>query len=163
VQLSALCLVLSVAVTSASGITRPQTFTLLEVDESDASTNLGFDFQRAPRPGDRFAFKSGVYKWAGVKRGARIGRDEGLCTFIRVSAEVHQNFSASGHCAAGIHLPAGEVLVEGFIEFTDGPSAFDVPVVGGTGAYANARGFVHIRDIGSGDSGHSSLTLHLLP
>jgi len=158
---AAFAAVLSLAVTSASGIDRPQTFSLLEVDESDASTNLGFDFQRLPKPGEGFAFKSSLYKWAGTKRGARVGRDVGVCTFVRVSPS-QEHFSATAHCAAGIFLSGGQVLLEGFIELTEGPSNFDVPVVGGTGAYANARGFVHIHDIGSQDSGHSAMTFHLL-
>jgi hypothetical protein len=161
--LLALCVVFALAATSAPAITQPQKFSLLEIDESDASTNLGFDFQRFPRPGDQFAFKSSLYKWAGAKRGVRVGHDEGVCTFIRVPPETTQGFSATGHCAAGIHLPLGELVLEGFIEFTDGPSRFDVPIVGGTGAYANARGYVHIRDVGGEDSGHSAMTFHLTP
>src|SRR5207302_704866 len=100
---AALAAVLSLAVTSASGIDRPQTFSLLEVDESDASTNLGFDFQRLPKPGEGFAFKSSLYKWAGTKRGARVGRDVGVCTFVRVSPS-QEHFSTTAHCAAGLPL-----------------------------------------------------------
>jgi hypothetical protein len=153
---------LAVAVTSASGINRPQTFSLLEIDQSDQSTNIGFDFQRLPRPGDRFAFKSSLYNWAGKMRGARIGHDEGICTFIRVAGN-ERNPSIDAHCAAGIFLPAGELLVEGIVHFREGPSRFEVPIVGGTGAYANARGFIRIRDLGTGDSGHSNMEFHLLP
>ena len=160
--LGTLVVALSVAVASASPLDRPQTFSLLEVDQSDASTNLDFDFQRLPKPGEGFAFKSSLYKWAGTKRGARVGRDVGVCTFVRVSPS-QEHFSATAHCAAGIFLPSGQVLLEGFIELTEGPGNFDVPVAGGTGAYANARGFVHIRDIGAEDSGHSAMTFHLLP
>jgi hypothetical protein len=158
---AALAAVLSIAVSSASAIDRPQTFSLLEIDESDIAIN-GFDFQREPRAGDGFGFISGLYKWAGTKRGARVGHDEGVCTFLKVSAS-EQGFSASAHCVASFFLPAGTVLVEGFIRFTEGPGRFDVAVIGGTGAYANARGFVRIRDIGAEDSGHSSLAFHLLP
>jgi hypothetical protein len=156
-----LAAVLSLAVTSAGAIDRPQTFSLLEIDESDIAIN-GFDFQREPRPGDGFGFISGLYKWAGTKRGARVGHDEGVCTFLKISAS-EQGFSASAHCVASFFLPAGTVLVEGFIHFTEGPGRFDVAVVGGTGAYANARGFARIRDIGTEDSGHSAITFHLLP
>jgi hypothetical protein len=159
---AALAAVLSIAVASASPIDKPQTFSLLEIDQSDASTNIGFDFQRLPKPGDRFAFKSSLYKWAGTKRGARVGHDAGLCTFIRVSPS-QEHFSADAHCAAGIFLPAGEVLIEGVISFTEGPSNFDIAVVGGTGAYANARGSVHLRDIGGEASNHTAMTFHLLP
>jgi hypothetical protein len=161
VLLGSLAIVLTVAVTSATAIDRPQTFSLLEVDESDIAIN-GFDFQREPRAGDGFGFISGLYKWAGTKRGARVGHDEGVCTFLKVSLS-EQNFSASAHCVASFFLPAGSVLVEGFIHFTEGPSRFEVPVGGGTGAYANSRGFARIRDIGAEDSGHSNVEFHLLP
>jgi allene oxide cyclase-like protein len=153
---------LSLTVAPASGIDRPQTLSLLEIDESDASTNLGFDFERLPKPGDRFAFKSGIYRWSGTRRGSRIGHDEGICTFVRVAGD-EQNLSIDGHCAASIWLPSGAVLVEGFVRFAAGPVTADIAVVGGTGAYANVRGFMHIRDLGNGDIGHTSLTLHLLP
>ena len=159
--LASLAVILTVAVTSVSAIDRPQTFSLLEIDESEVAIN-GFDFQRQPRPGDGFGFISGLYKWAGTKRGARVGHDEGLCTFLRVPT-TEQNFSASAHCTASFFLPVGTVLVEAFVHFTDGPGNFDVAVIGGTGAYANARGFVHIRDIGAQDSGHSNIDFHLLP
>jgi hypothetical protein len=162
VVLGTIAAALAVALAPASAIDRPQTFSVLEIDESDASTNIGFDFQRLPKPGDRFAFKSSLYRWAGQKRGARIGHDEGVCTFVRVSPS-QENFSADAHCAAGLFLPAGEVLVEGFVRLSEGPARFDVPVVGGTGAYANARGFVRIRDLGNGNIGHSSMEFHLLP
>jgi hypothetical protein len=154
--------VLFVAVASASGLSRPQTFSLLEIDESDASVNLGFDFQRLPRPGDQFAFKSGLYKWAGTKRGARVGRDEGHCTFVRVAGN-EQHLSLDAHCAANFFLPAGSVLAEAFLHLPEGPLNADIPVIGGTGAYANVRGFIHIRDLGTGDLGRTSLTFHLLP
>jgi hypothetical protein len=156
-----LLLVLSIAVASASAIDRPQTFSILEIDESDASVNLGFDFQRLPRPGDQFAFKSGLYKWSGTKRGARIGRDEGHCIFVRVTGD-EQHLLLDAHCAASFFLPGGAVLVEAFLTLPEGPIKADIPVIGGTGAYANARGFVHIRDLGTGDIGHTSLTFHLL-
>jgi hypothetical protein len=158
--LAAVVAVFSVAVGGASGINRPLTFSLLEIDESDASTNLGFDFQRGPKPGDQFAFKSGLYKWAGVKRGTRIGYDKGWCTFIQVPTNFQQLW---GHCTAGFFLPGGQILAAAFIHFTDGPLNVDVPVIGGNGIYANARGYVHVHDLGNGEGGHTSLTFHLLP
>ena len=154
--------VLSLAVASASALSGPRTFSLLEIDESDASVNLGFDFQRLPRPGDQFAFKSGLYKWAGAKRGARVGRDEGHCTFVRVAGN-EQHPLLDAHCAASFFLPGGSVLAEAFLRLPEGALNADVPVIGGTGAYAGARGVVHLRDLGNGDLGRTSLTFHLLP
>jgi len=36
-------------------------------------------------------------------------------------------------------------------------------VVGGTGLYANARGYVKTRDLGNGNSNNTSVEFHLLP
>ena len=99
--LGALVAVLSIAVTGASGIDRPQTFSLLEV--SGKETPIGGGEQGPPKAGDGFASTSVLYKWAGRKRGARIGRDEVTCTFLRVSAS-EQQFSLDAHCTADIFL-----------------------------------------------------------
>ena len=159
--LGALVVMLSIAVTGASGIDRPQTFSLLEVGIGN-DTLLGGSEQGPPKPGDGFVSTSGLYKWAGRTRGARIGRDEVTCTFLRVSA-TEQHFSADAHCTAEAFLPAGTILIEAILHFTDGPGRFEVPVIGGTGAYANARGFVRVRDLGNGEIGRTNLEFHLLP
>lgn len=159
----ALIAVLSIAVGAASGISRPQTFSVLEIDESDATVNQGFDFQRPPKPGDRFGFKSGLYEWAGVKRGKRIGHDEGLCTFTRVPATFNEQSVISANCAASFFLPGGQVYAGGFLHLGNGPLDTDIPILGGTGIYANARGWAHVHDLGNGDIGHTNITFHLLP
>jgi hypothetical protein len=163
IPFAAALVMLAVAVPSASGLDRPQTFNLLEIDQSDQSTNMGFEFQRLPRPGDRFAFKSALYKWAGTKRGARIGHDEGYCTFIRVAGTNERNLSIDGQCIASFFLPTGSIAVAGVVHFSEGPSRFEVPIIGGTRGYANVRGYISVRDLGSGDSGHSNIEFHLLP
>jgi Allene oxide cyclase barrel like domain len=150
--------VLVVLSSPASALTKPQTFSLLSVESGAESQIGGFGFQREPVPGDRFAFTDQLFKWAGAKRGAHLGRVAGLCTFTRVTPPT---FGA--HCAASFLLPAGQIYVGGFVSFPDGPLDFDVPVLGGTGRYSNARGFVHIRDLGNGESGKSNNEFHLLP
>lgn len=117
-----------------------------------------FQFNREPRGGDAFAFTDGLYKWAGKKRGARIGRVEVLCTFT-----TFDRGAGTGLCTGSFFLPAGQVLASGFLRFTDGPGRFTIPVVGGTGAYANARGFIKIRDIGGENSDKSNVEFHLVP
>jgi hypothetical protein len=159
----AIVAVFSIAAGSASGLSAPQTFSVLEVDESDQGNVIGgFEFQRLPAAGDRFSFKSGLYRWAGVKRGARIGRDEGICTFTHVSPDP-STFSADGLCTASAFLPAGQIHVQGFVHFSDGPTRLTLPVIGGTGRYAGVRGYLKVRDLGSGDSNNSNLEFHLLP
>jgi hypothetical protein len=154
--------VLVVAVSSGSALTKPQTFSLLSVS-SDTETPIdGFTFQREPVPGDRFVFTDQLYKWAGIKRGAHVGHDEGICTFTRISV-TSSSFGGSAQCAATFFLPGGQIEVQGVLPIVEGPLNFVVPVIGGTGVYANARGTVHIRDLGNGDTGKSNNEFHLLP
>ena len=153
--------VLAVLVSPASALTTPQTFSLLDVTESSQPI-AGFDFNRQPQPGDRFAFTDGLYKWAGTKRGARVGSAEVLCTFTKIT-EGEQQFAATALCTGQFYLPAGSVLAQGFIHFTDGPGRFTIPIVGGTGLYANARGFLKIRDLGNGNEDKSNIEFHLMP
>jgi hypothetical protein len=152
----------AILIPSASALDKPQDFSLLDVSESFQPIS-GFAFNRAPHPGDRFAITDGLYKWAGTKRGARVGHIEATCMFTRIPSATERSFSASALCTGQIYLPAGQLLVEGFVRFSNGPSNIQLPVLGGTGGYANARGSVHIRDIGGGDSGKSNVDLHLLP
>jgi hypothetical protein len=153
--------VLVVLGSPASALTKPQTFSLLSVESGTETEIGGFGFQRLPVPGDRFAFTDRLFKWAGTKRGARVGRVEGLCTFTKISTS--SGFRATAQCDATFFLPAGQVAIEGFISFTEGPLNFVVPVIGGTGAYSNARGTVRIRDLGNGDTGKSNNEFHLVP
>jgi Allene oxide cyclase barrel like domain len=153
--------VLAVAASPVSAIAKPQTFSLLSV-EGTGSEIGGFDFQREPVPGDRFAFTDQLYKWAGVKRGAHVGHDEGLCTFTKVNA-TSSSFHATAQCVATFFLPGGQVEVEGVLPIVEGPLNFVVPVIGGTGVYANARGTAHVRDLGNGNSGKQNNEFHLLP
>jgi hypothetical protein len=153
-------LVLAVAATSASGINRPQTFSILSITEGFQQIG-DFNFERPPQAGDRFTFTDGLYKWAGRKRGARLGHAEILCTFTKSTQA--EPFSAFALCTGGFFLPAGQVLIEGFIRFTDAPGNFHIPVVVGTGAYANARGDAHVRDIGPQDTDNSNIEFRLLP
>ena len=154
--------VLAVAVSPVSAIDKPRTFSLLSVT-SDTETPIdGFAFQREPVPGDRFTFTDQLYKWAGAKRGAHVGHDEGICTFTRVSV-TSDSFHATAQCAATYFLPGGQVAVQGVLPIVEGPLNFVVPVIGGTGIYANARGTLHIRDLGNGDTGKSNNDFRLLP
>jgi hypothetical protein len=129
---------------------------VLEVGTAD----VNLDGQGEPKAGDRFYSKSTLYGWAGTKRGKRIGRDEVLCTFTSVNFE---HGHASAFCTAQFFLPGGSMVGQAFIRFTEGPLRTNVPLIGGTGVYANATGSVHIRDIGSGDSGNTALTFHIAP
>jgi Allene oxide cyclase barrel like domain len=147
---------------SANALAKPQTFNLLSVESGSETEIGGFGFQREPVPGDRFTFTDQLYKWAGIKRGAHVGHLDGLCTFTKIKV-TSNSFHATAQCNATFFLPAGQVAVEGFIPIPEGPLNFVLPVVGGTGVYANARGTVHIRDLGNGETGKSNNEFRLLP
>jgi hypothetical protein len=158
--------VVSVAiwVVSASAISSPQTFNLLEVETSYGDQPIGgFGFDRPPVGGDQFAFNHNLYKWAGTKKGARAGHLQVLGTFV---TGFGSDFSrkATALIDAQAYLQGGTVFAEGYGTFnSDGPSKFTLPVVGGTGTYANVRGYVNVRDLGDGNQGKSNLEFHLLP
>ena len=156
--LTAAAVCASAAAGSGWSLNRPQVFSLLDVTESFQPIG-GFEFNREPQAGDRFAITDGLYKWAGSRRGARLGHLEVICTFKLVG-----HTSGTALCSGQAFLPAGSVLLEGFIPVVfDGAAKFSLPVVGGTGTYANARGFARIRDLGNGNSDKSNIEFHLLP
>lgn len=65
---------------------------------------------------------------------------------------------------AQLYLPDGTLAVEGFGEVPpSGPASFKLPVVGGTGVYADARGYLDARDVGDGSTGRTKLDFHLVP
>ena len=55
-------------VASASAISSPQTFSLLEVSGNNDQPLGDFTFDRPPVGGDRIAFTNRLYKWAGTKK-----------------------------------------------------------------------------------------------
>ena len=73
----------AVWVSAASAIKGPQTFSLLEEGTPNSDQPLGdFTFDRPPVGGDRIAFTNVLYRWKGTKKGARVGRDQVMITFI---------------------------------------------------------------------------------
>jgi hypothetical protein len=153
--------VVSVAVwvASASAISSPQAFSLLAVNSQNLPAMNGFEFQRPPQPGDQINIGDTLYKWAGTKRGAKVGRDRGIITFMSVG----QN-GGTGSLNAQFYLPGGTVVVQGILHFpANGPAKFTLPVVGGTGKYDNVRGYINFHDLGDGNQNKASVDLHLLP
>jgi allene oxide cyclase-like protein len=146
------------ATVPASAITRPQVFNLIDVEETSTPLDPGANFNEdaLPELGSRFTFTDALYKWAGRKRGARVGRLEGICTFTKIEERV----AVTAFCNATWYLPQGQILAAAFLRFAEEASAFRVAVIGGTGAYANARGFIRITDL---RSGNSNMEFHLLP
>jgi hypothetical protein len=154
---------MAVSASSASALSRPQTFSLLEVSTPDAGQPIGdFTFNRAPVGGDQFAVANTLYNWAGAKRGARVGHDEVLLTFI---TGFGSDFShkATVLFLAQVYLHGGTLFAQGYGQVNPkGPSKYTFPIVGGTGTYANVRGYVKVRDLGNGNQNKTNLEVHLL-
>jgi hypothetical protein len=148
-------------ISSASGLTKPQVFSLLDVSGPQTALPPGSFNPNANAPiplGGRFAFTDALYKWAGRHRGARAGRLEGLCTATKLDIAAR---SETIFCNATAYLPAGQILLAGQIIFSERTSAFRVVVIGGTSGYEGARGFAKITNIGVGNN--SNIQFHLLP
>ena len=94
---------------------------------------------------------SALYRWDGIRRGARIGRAEIMCTIVSMSG---------AQCTGTFFFPAGKIVAVGFVRFGSGPAK--VPVAGGTGRYVGARGVFTSRTIGT-DNDVSADTITLLP
>jgi hypothetical protein len=150
----------AILIPSASALDKPQVFSLIDVSGSETSLPPGSFNPNADAPiplGGRFVFTDALYKWAGAKRGARVGRIEGLCTATKLDLAAH---SETVFCNATVFLPAGQILLAAHLIFSDNTHGFQVVVLGGTGKYAGVRGFGKIRDL---PSGASNFEFHLLP
>ena len=151
--------VLSVAVwvVTASAINSPQVFSLLSADAGTAQPINGFTWQRAPRAGDQFGLADNLYKWAGTKRGAKVGSDQGIGTFLTVTKS-----GGTQMLNAQANLSGGSILVSGIITYKNtSESTFKLAVTGGTGRYENVRGYIIVKQLPVGDK--SNLEFHLLP
>lgn len=148
---------------SASAISGPQTLSVLEVDGQSMQQMGDFALDRAPAGGDQIGVRNTLYSWAGAKRGAKIGHDQVVITFI-TGWGADFSKTATVLFTAQMYLPGGTILVSGYGHIKpDGPSHQVIPVIGGTGTYANARGYLEVRDIGNGRTDKTALTFHLLP
>jgi hypothetical protein len=158
-------LVVSVAfwAAAASALEQPRTFSLLEVDATEAP--LGdFTFDRAPTPGDQFTETNVLYRSTGAKsEGARVGRDRVLLTFV-TGFGAKFTHRATILATGQIYLPDGTLLAMGYGNIpADGPHRFKLPIIGGTGVYANARGYMTTQGLGNGHTPRTRLDFHLLP
>lgn len=154
---------LSVAVwtSAASAIKSPQTFSLLEQGTPNSDQPLGdFTFDRPPAGGDRIAFTNELYRWKGTKKGARVGRDQVIITFVTgFGADLSKK--ATALFSAQVFLPGGTIFAEGYGRVNpNGPSRYTFPILGGTGTYANVRGYVNVHDL---RDDRTNIQFHLLP
>ncbi len=130
---------------------------MLAVQQQPQPIN-GFKFDRAPRAGDQFGITDILYKWAGTKRGALVGHDAGIGTFQRVGKH-----SQTSLFTVQLYLGGGAIFVEGMAKTIDGPLALTLPILGGTGKYVGATGYVVVTPIGPSNGNNSNIEFHLLP
>jgi hypothetical protein len=153
-RLLAVCVVIGAAmvVGSSGAAVKPQTLNLIEVSTSFAGAG-GFDEHgnSPPKIGQGFVGTSTFYKWKGTKRGARFGALNVACTFMTDPT----SDSAKTLCTAVATFRTGTLTATGLIG--DGAS-FEIPIVGGTGAYAGAKGYVRVKQIGGENSDNSADT-----
>jgi hypothetical protein len=104
---------------------QPRVLRFLSLDESASGVQ-----RQTPRVGDRFIFITGLYKES-AKPSKRIGGGTALCTVTAPGGK-------AVFCTGAIELPGGYVLVSNF--FPEQRKVNTGAVIGGVGAYANARG-----------------------
>ena len=145
-----------VAISPTSAVSTPETLVLRGLPERFEPLD-GFSADGLPSTGARAIFTERLHGLKSGKVGARVGRTEGLCTVIGTWRNSHR---APAYCTASYSLPNGKILVAGFGPFPVGPDGAKVPIVWGTGAYANARGYVKVRDLPGFKTNNE---IHLLP
>lgn len=148
---SILGVALACGLSGAGASMKPQTISLLEVDTGYAGVG-GYDTSgnAAPAPGQGVAFSGTLYRWAGARRGAAAGHVQAVCTATP---------GGGGVCQGVISLASGTLALVGPTSLGGGPS--NIPIVGGTGAYVGASGYMHSHDIGGPNSSESADVLHL--
>ena len=145
--------VLAVGVVSSSAAVKPQTLSLMEVDTSFAGTG-GYNAtgNAPPSAGQGITFSGTLYKWAGSKRGAAVGHLLVLCTATTSDPEALCNAVAS--------LPSGTIDLLGTANLNSG-SVKAIGIVGGTGSYVGAQGYLTSKNIGNPNGGISADLFHL--
>ena len=148
---------------SGSALNRPVVFSVLDAPPQVDQQMGSFNFENPPVGGDQFGFHHTLYRWAGTKKGARIGHLQVVITFVTGFGPTY-TLPAQILVDAQASLPGGTIMVVGYGRLAaNGPSRLTLPVVGGTGTYSNARGYVKVRDLGNGNISKTNLEFHLKP
>src|SRR5207248_10096992 len=124
--LGAVSSVASTGVASLRFYERPGPVTI--VDNAPKGTKAG--------RGDLVLYANPVFD----RQGTQVGTDHGVCTLLSTS---------QSQCEATLALPKGQIVTHG-LQGTR--SSFEVAVIGGTGAYAGARGSMTTHPIKDGGS-----------
>ena len=139
-------------VVSSSAAVEPQTISLLEIDTAFAGTGGYTAASNAPpTAGQGITFSGSLYKWSGTKRGAAMGHIEAICTVTS---------SKGALCNGVMSLPSGVLELLGPTSLT-GNAPSTIAVVGGTGAYVGAQGYMRTANIGPPNGPESADVIHL--
>ncbi len=82
-----------------------------------------------------------------LRGGARIGRDGGTCTVVRLD-----DGAPTFECLGANELPGGQITVHGLYAPGARPAPFTLAVTGGTGRYAGVGGTVRLRPLSEDES-----------
>jgi len=151
---------LTVGLGTAWATPKPQTISLLEMDTGFYPTG-GWDANpsSAPKVGQGFVSNGAYYAWAGHKRGAPVGHLQVICFATTPVAFTETSATGWFHCDATAFLPGGRIEASGSLSFDAGTNT--LPVVGGTGRFVGAQGYVSTTSIGGGDSNNSADVIHI--
>jgi Dirigent-like protein. len=141
-----LAVVGGLAVAQAStDITAPETIRVISHTVKDVDLNVG---DKAWGPGDSFMFSDTLYEETDT---TRVGSEHGQC--------ILQPTSGWNLCSVAVIITGrGEIMVQGALHFTPKARSFDMPITGGTGDFANVRGYAHLWG-----SRSNQIKLNLLP
>ena len=133
----------AVWVWTASAVDGPRTLTLIEVSIPKNDRALGdFSFERPPASGDRFVVTNAL-----TSEGKRVGQVKVFHTFVTGFGSRFDR-KATVLFVAQAYVPGGSLLAEGYGQVSaDGPTKLSIPVLGGTGSYANVRGELKVRTL----------------
>jgi hypothetical protein len=139
-----------VGAVTASAAPRPQTLSLFERDISQVFSGAA----AAPKVGDSFSSIGNYYKWSRSMEGHPFGRLHVKCTIMALTAS-----GGSAQCSATASFPDGAVTVVGPLNLVAQTNR--LPIVGGTGKYLGARGYLVTTNIGGQHSNHAADVFHI--
>ncbi len=129
---------------AATNITAPETIILQDHTVKGAVANIG---DKAFGPGDSFMSVNTLFDETDT---TQVGTAHIQCISQPGKAQL---------CTGALFITGrGEIIGEGVIHGS--ASSFDVPITGGTGDFANVRGYVHVEPV---SQNLETDTLYLLP
>jgi Dirigent-like protein len=157
---SVVALAVMLGASAAGAAPKPQTISLLEGDTAFYATGgWNASSNTPPAVGQGFVTNGVYYKWAGTKRGAAVGHLQVVCTVTTAVTFSSTETTGWFHCDATAFLPGGRIEASGALSFSSNTNT--LPIVGGTGQYVAAQGYVTTTNIGGENSNTSADVFHI--